>query len=137
MDATDQLWLDSYGFVYSADGKRMLKGANEQHLARLFLAEPVFRQAVHQTVLEAETEVIHRLTQHGWCGPLGIEIGITAGECGENLCGSPPSALAVFRLAECLVYHLHQVDGTLIGHILLNQHLNLVVLQPEPLTFIK
>ena len=63
MDATDQLWLDSYGFVYSADGKRMLKGANEQHLAKLFLAEPVFRQAVHQTVLEAETEVVHRLTQ--------------------------------------------------------------------------
>ena len=28
MTATDQLWLDSYGFVYSADGKRLLKGAN-------------------------------------------------------------------------------------------------------------
>jgi hypothetical protein len=28
MNATDQLWLDSYGFVYSADGKRLLKGAN-------------------------------------------------------------------------------------------------------------
>ena len=24
----DQLWLDSYGFVYSGDGKRLLKGAN-------------------------------------------------------------------------------------------------------------
>ena len=25
---TDLLWVDSYGFVYSADGKRMLKGAS-------------------------------------------------------------------------------------------------------------
>ena len=25
---TDGLWMDSYGFIYSADGKRMLKGAN-------------------------------------------------------------------------------------------------------------
>ncbi|MBQ3630574.1 MAG: hypothetical protein II949_04995 [Prevotella sp.] len=24
----DRLWLDSYGFVYSGDGKRLLKGAN-------------------------------------------------------------------------------------------------------------
>ena len=28
MEDTDKLWMDSYGFVYSADGKRMLKGAN-------------------------------------------------------------------------------------------------------------
>lgn len=28
MGDTDQLWLDSFGFVYSADGKRLLKGAN-------------------------------------------------------------------------------------------------------------
>ena len=28
MNDTDQLWMDSYGFVYSADGKRLLKGAN-------------------------------------------------------------------------------------------------------------
>lgn len=25
---TDRLWVDCYGFIYSADGKRMLKGAN-------------------------------------------------------------------------------------------------------------
>lgn len=25
---TDNLWMDSYGFIYSADGKRLLKGAN-------------------------------------------------------------------------------------------------------------
>jgi hypothetical protein len=25
---SDMLWVDSFGFVYSADGKRMLKGAN-------------------------------------------------------------------------------------------------------------
>lgn len=25
---TDGLWMDSYGFIYSTDGKRMLKGAN-------------------------------------------------------------------------------------------------------------
>ena len=25
---SDQLWMDSYGFVYSADGKRLLKGTN-------------------------------------------------------------------------------------------------------------
>lgn len=24
----ESLWMDSYGFVYSADGKRLLKGAN-------------------------------------------------------------------------------------------------------------
>ena len=24
----ERLWLDSYGFVYSGDGKRLLKGAN-------------------------------------------------------------------------------------------------------------
>ena len=46
----------------------------------LFLAEPVFRQAIHHAVLEAEAEVVHRLAQHGWRGPLGIEIGIAAGE---------------------------------------------------------
>ncbi len=28
MNDTDQLWIDSYGFVYSADGKRLLKGAS-------------------------------------------------------------------------------------------------------------
>lgn len=28
MDDTDRLWMDSYGFVYSGDGKRLLKGAN-------------------------------------------------------------------------------------------------------------
>ena len=28
MGDTDGLWMDSYGFIYSADGKRMLKGAN-------------------------------------------------------------------------------------------------------------
>lgn len=27
---TDQLWMDSFGFIYSADGKRLLKGANVQ-----------------------------------------------------------------------------------------------------------
>ena len=25
---TDQLWMDSYGFIYSGDGKRLLKGAS-------------------------------------------------------------------------------------------------------------
>ena len=28
MGDTDRLWMDSYGFVYSADGKRLLKGAS-------------------------------------------------------------------------------------------------------------
>ena len=28
MDDIDRLWMDSYGFVYSTDGKRLLKGAN-------------------------------------------------------------------------------------------------------------
>ena len=28
MENTDQLWMDSYGFIYSADGKRLLKGAS-------------------------------------------------------------------------------------------------------------
>ena len=28
MVESDQLWLDSFGFVYSADGKRLLKGVN-------------------------------------------------------------------------------------------------------------
>ena len=28
MEDTDRLWMDGYGFVYSADGKRLLKGAN-------------------------------------------------------------------------------------------------------------
>ena len=28
MNDTDQLWMDSYGFIYSADGKRLLKGAS-------------------------------------------------------------------------------------------------------------
>ena len=28
MGDTDRLWMDGYGFVYSADGKRLLKGAN-------------------------------------------------------------------------------------------------------------
>lgn len=28
MKDSDRLWMDSYGFVYSADGKRLLKGAN-------------------------------------------------------------------------------------------------------------
>ena len=45
-----------------------------------FLAEPVFRQAVHHAVPEAEAEVVHRLAQYGWRGPLGIEVGIAAGE---------------------------------------------------------
>lgn len=28
MENTDRLWMDSYGFIYSADGKRLLKGGN-------------------------------------------------------------------------------------------------------------
>jgi len=28
MEVTDGLWMDSYGFVYSADGRRLLKGAS-------------------------------------------------------------------------------------------------------------
>ena len=28
MAETDRLWMDSYGFIYSADVKRLLKGAN-------------------------------------------------------------------------------------------------------------
>ena len=28
MEDSDRLWMDSYGFIYSADGKRMLKGAS-------------------------------------------------------------------------------------------------------------
>ena len=28
MEDSDGLWMDGYGFVYSADGKRLLKGAN-------------------------------------------------------------------------------------------------------------
>ena len=28
MDEFDKLWMDRYGFVYSGDGKRLLKGAN-------------------------------------------------------------------------------------------------------------
>ena len=28
MGDSDRLWMDSYGFVYSGDGKRLLKGAN-------------------------------------------------------------------------------------------------------------
>ena len=49
----------------------------------LFLAEPVFRTAVHHAMLEAEAEVVHRLAQYGRSGPLGIEIGIAAGEGGQ------------------------------------------------------
>ncbi len=45
-----------------------------------FLTEPVFRTAVHHAVLEAEAEVVHRLAQYGWRGPLGIEIGIAVGD---------------------------------------------------------
>ena len=28
MDDSDRLWMDAFGFVYSGDGKRLLKGAN-------------------------------------------------------------------------------------------------------------
>lgn len=28
MVETDQLWMDNFGFIYSADGKRLLKGTN-------------------------------------------------------------------------------------------------------------
>ena len=28
MANTDRLWMDSYGFVYSADGRRLMKGAS-------------------------------------------------------------------------------------------------------------
>lgn len=28
MDESDRLWMDVFSFVYSGDGKRMLKGAN-------------------------------------------------------------------------------------------------------------
>ena len=87
--------------------------------------------------MEAEAIIVHRLTQYDGCGPFGIEVGIAAGEGGENLCGSPPAALAVLRLAEGLVDHLHQIDGSLIRHVLLNQRLYLVVVQPESLPLIK
>ena len=52
---------------------------------QLFLAEPVFRTAVHHTVLKTEAEVVHRLAQYRRRGPFGIEIGIAAGEGREYL----------------------------------------------------
>ena len=88
-------------------------------------------------MLEAETVVIHRLAQDGRCRPFGIEVGIAAGKGRKDLRGSPPTALAVFRLAEGLVDHLHQIDGPLVWHVLFYQRLYLVILQPEPLSTIK
>ena len=41
-----------------------------------FLAEPVFRAAIHHTVMEAEAIIVHRLTQYDGCGPFGIEVGL-------------------------------------------------------------
>ncbi len=68
-----------------------------------------------------EAEVVHRLAQYGWCSPLGIEVGIAVSEGRWYPCGSPPAVFVVFGLAEGLIDHLHQVDGALIGHVLLNQ----------------
>ena len=102
-----------------------------------FLAEPVFRAAVQHATLEVEAVVVHRLTQDGGCRPFGIEVGIAAGEGGQDFRGTPPAALAVLWLAEGLVDHLHQIDCTLVRHILLYQGLYLVILQPEPLSTIK
>ena len=103
----------------------------------LFLTEPVFRTAVHHAVAEAETVVVHRLAQDGGRRPFRIKVGIAAGKGRKDLRGSPPTALAVFRLAEGLVDHLHQIDGTLVRHVLLYQRLYLVIFQPEPLSTIK
>ena len=75
--------------------KKQLLRARVGYLS--FLAEPIFRTAVHHTVLKTEAEVVHRLAQHRWRGTLGIEVGITAGEGRQNLCGSPPTALAVLE----------------------------------------
>ena len=88
-------------------------------------------------MLEAETIIIHRLAQDGGCRPFRIEVGIAAGKGRKDLRGSPPTALAVFRLAEGLIDHLHQIDGTLVRHVLLNQRLYLVIFQPEPFPIIK
>ena len=88
-------------------------------------------------MLEAETIIIHRLAQDSGCRPFRIEVGIAAGKSLKNLWGPPPAALAVFRLAEGLVDHLHQIDGPLVWHVLFYQRLYLVILQPEPLSTIK
>ena len=87
-------------------------------------------------MLEVEAVVVHRLAQRGGCGSFGIEVGIAAGKSRKNLCGSPPSALTVLRLTEGVVDHLHQIDGPLVRHVLLNQRLYLVILQPESRTLI-
>ncbi len=104
--------------------------------ALLFLAEPVFRAAVQHATLEVEAVVVHRLAQDGRCRPFGIEVGIAAGEGGQDFRGTPPAALAVLWLAEGLVDHLHQIDCTLVRHILLYQGLYLVIVQPEALTLV-
>ena len=80
---------------------------------------------------------IHRLAQDSGRRPFRIKVGIAAGKSRKNLRGSPPATFAVLRLAEGLVDHLHQIDGPLIRHILFNQHLYLVILQPEPFSTIK
>ena len=79
-------------------------------------------------VLESELEVVHGLAQYGWRCSLGIEIGIASSKEGQDFRRSPPAALTVFRLAEGLVDHLHQINGTLVRHVLLNQRLYLVII---------
>ena len=88
-------------------------------------------------MLEAETIVIHRLAQDSGRRPFRIEVGIAAGNGRKDLRGSPPTALAVLGLAEGLINHLHQIDGALVWHVLLNQRLYLVIFQPEPFPIIK
>ncbi len=57
-----------------------------------FLAEPVFRTAVHHTMLEAETIIVHRLAQDSGCRPFRIEVGVATGKGRKDLRGSPPAA---------------------------------------------
>ena len=76
-------WPILTGILVGYVANRIMSGEGKgccMNLLLSFLAEPVFRTAVHHAVTEAEAEIVHCPAQHDWRGPLGIEIGIAASE---------------------------------------------------------
>ena len=84
-------------------------------------------------MFKTESIAVYRPSKFMGSHPLLIEIGITAGESRQDICDSPPSALALLWLAEGLGNHLLQCYSPLIRLVLLQELLYLIIVKPETL----
>ena len=103
----------------------------------LFLNQPVFHVVGFAFALKIELYIVqgvaYLLEWRFW-----VEVGIARGQHLTDIAQTPPLALLCFLgAAEGLANHLNQIVQLLERLVLSHQLLNLIIVQPKALTFIK